>query len=109
MQDWKRNKASFGAISLGPVLWLAVFFLAPLAIVWAYRPEDCSLTAPKGPETARAGRRPETFLGRYRSAATVMPNRLWKVTFSWWTPSLAGKTLSHWSVRVRVSIVMGCP
>lgn len=36
MQDWKRNKASFGAISLGPVLWLAVFFLAPLAIVWAY-------------------------------------------------------------------------
>ncbi len=36
MQDWKRNKASFGAISLGPVLWLAVFFLAPLAIVWTY-------------------------------------------------------------------------
>ena len=37
MQDWKRNKASFGAISLGPVLWLAVFFLAPLAIVWTYQ------------------------------------------------------------------------
>ncbi len=36
MQDWKQHKATFGAISLGPVLWLAIFFIAPLAIVWAY-------------------------------------------------------------------------
>lgn len=35
-QSWKQSKAVFAA-SLGPPLfWLVLFFLAPLAIVWAY-------------------------------------------------------------------------
>lgn len=33
------------------------------AIVWAYRPEDCSFTAPKGPQTAMAGSLPDAPLG----------------------------------------------
>ena len=33
------------------------------AMVWAYRPAACSLTAPKGPQTAMAGNLPEAFFG----------------------------------------------
>jgi spermidine/putrescine transport system permease protein len=36
MQDWKQHKPAFVAISVSPVLWLALFFIAPMAIVWAY-------------------------------------------------------------------------
>ena len=39
----------------------------------AYRPEDCSFTAPNGPLTAMAGSLPTTFFGVYISAASVMP------------------------------------
>lgn len=36
MQDWKRQRGAFAAIAGGPVLWLLLFFIIPLAIVWAY-------------------------------------------------------------------------
>ncbi len=36
MQDWKRFRSAFAAIASGPLLWLALFFIVPLAIVWTY-------------------------------------------------------------------------
>jgi spermidine/putrescine transport system permease protein len=36
VQDWKRQRGAFAAIAGGPVLWLLLFFIIPLAIVWAY-------------------------------------------------------------------------
>ena len=44
MQDWRRHRSAFAALSIAPVAWLFVFFLAPLAIVWAY-----SFGTPSGP------------------------------------------------------------
>ncbi|MDR3509081.1 MAG: ABC transporter permease [Caulobacteraceae bacterium] len=35
-EDWKRAKRVFATMAAPPVLWLAVFFLVPLAIIWAY-------------------------------------------------------------------------
>lgn len=35
-QSWKQAKAVFAAALGPPLVWLALFFLAPLAIVWAY-------------------------------------------------------------------------
>lgn len=35
MQDWSRQRRSFAAIAAAPVTWLLVFFVVPLAIVWA--------------------------------------------------------------------------
>ena len=35
-ESWSRAKAVFAALFAAPVFWLVVFFLAPLAIVWAY-------------------------------------------------------------------------
>lgn len=43
------------------------------AIVCAYNPDDCSLHAPKGPDTAIAGSFPDASLGTYISAASVIP------------------------------------
>ena len=36
MQDWKAQRGSFVAIAGGPLIWLILFFIIPLAIVWAY-------------------------------------------------------------------------
>lgn len=36
MQNWKTAKLPFAAIFGAPAIWLLVFFLVPLAIVWAY-------------------------------------------------------------------------
>jgi spermidine/putrescine transport system permease protein len=36
MQDWKTQKSSFAAIATAPTFWLLLFFIVPLAIVWAY-------------------------------------------------------------------------
>lgn len=36
MQDWKAQKRSFAFIATAPTLWLLLFFVIPLAIVWAY-------------------------------------------------------------------------
>ena len=36
MQDWKQQRSSFAAIASAPILWLLLFFIVPLAIVWAY-------------------------------------------------------------------------
>ena len=36
MQDWRQFKRPFAAISVAPMLWLSLFFLVPLAVVWAY-------------------------------------------------------------------------
>jgi spermidine/putrescine transport system permease protein len=36
VQDWKAQKSSFAAIATAPTLWLLLFFIVPLAIVWAY-------------------------------------------------------------------------
>jgi spermidine/putrescine transport system permease protein len=35
-QSWKQAKAVFAAALGPPLAWLAVFFIAPMAIVWAY-------------------------------------------------------------------------
>ena len=35
-ESWRRAKAVFAAVGLPPTVWLAAFFLAPLAIIWAY-------------------------------------------------------------------------
>ncbi len=35
-EDWKRAKRVFAVMASPPVLWLLVFFLVPLAIIWAY-------------------------------------------------------------------------
>ncbi len=34
MESWRRNPLTFWVFALPPSLWLAVFFLAPLALVW---------------------------------------------------------------------------
>jgi spermidine/putrescine transport system permease protein len=44
VQDWFQQRRTFAALSVAPVVWLLVFFLAPLAIVWAY-----SFGTPSGP------------------------------------------------------------
>ena len=36
MQDWKQQRSAFAAIATAPTLWLLLFFIIPLAIVWAY-------------------------------------------------------------------------
>ena len=36
LQDWKSQKKPFAAIASVPVFWLALFFVAPMAIVWLY-------------------------------------------------------------------------
>jgi spermidine/putrescine transport system permease protein len=35
-QDWKANKRPFMAISAMPLLWITIFFLAPMFFVWLY-------------------------------------------------------------------------
>jgi spermidine/putrescine transport system permease protein len=35
-QDWKSNKRPFMAISAMPLLWISIFFLAPMFFVWLY-------------------------------------------------------------------------
>jgi spermidine/putrescine transport system permease protein len=35
-EDWKHAKRAFAIMASPPVLWLLVFFLVPLAIIWAY-------------------------------------------------------------------------
>ena len=47
------------------------------AIFIAYNPDDCSLTAPKGPLTAIAANFPLPFsFGSYKSPTKIIPNRL---------------------------------
>ncbi|MEY3940204.1 MAG: hypothetical protein RLZZ604_664, partial [Pseudomonadota bacterium] len=36
LQDWKSQKKPFAAVVSAPVFWLALFFVAPMAIVWLY-------------------------------------------------------------------------
>ncbi len=36
MQQWNQQRGNFFAIASAPVLWLIIFFVIPLAIVWAY-------------------------------------------------------------------------
>ncbi|MEP6968477.1 MAG: ABC transporter permease, partial [Pseudomonadota bacterium] len=44
-ESWKRAKAVFATFAGPPVLWLAAFFLVPLAIIWAYSfGDNASLT-----------------------------------------------------------------
>jgi spermidine/putrescine transport system permease protein len=35
-QSWSRAKAPFAAVFTAPALWLFLFFLVPLAVIWAY-------------------------------------------------------------------------
>jgi spermidine/putrescine transport system permease protein len=35
-ESWRRAKAVFATLAVPPVFWLVAFFLAPLAIIWAY-------------------------------------------------------------------------
>ncbi|MBA3810665.1 MAG: ABC transporter permease [Caulobacteraceae bacterium] len=44
-ESWKRARAVFATFAGPPVLWLAAFFLVPLAIIWAYSfGDNASLT-----------------------------------------------------------------
>jgi spermidine/putrescine transport system permease protein len=44
-ESWKRAKGVFAALAIPPVAWLGVFFLVPMAIIWAYSfGENRSLT-----------------------------------------------------------------
>jgi spermidine/putrescine transport system permease protein len=36
VQDWKQQRSAFAAIATAPTVWLLLFFVVPLAIVWAY-------------------------------------------------------------------------
>jgi spermidine/putrescine transport system permease protein len=36
VQDWKQQRSAFAAIATAPTAWLLLFFVVPLAIVWAY-------------------------------------------------------------------------
>jgi spermidine/putrescine transport system permease protein len=36
MQDWRENKRFFWGTMLVPTVWFAVFFVVPMAIVWAF-------------------------------------------------------------------------
>lgn len=36
MQDWKRQRGLFAAVALAPTSWLLLFFIVPLAIMWAF-------------------------------------------------------------------------
>ncbi|WP_296674634.1 ABC transporter permease [Novosphingobium sp.] len=36
LQNWQEHKRPFAAIAGAPILWLALFFIVPMAIVWAY-------------------------------------------------------------------------
>jgi len=35
-QTWKQAKAAFAAIAVPPIAWLALFFIVPMAVIWAY-------------------------------------------------------------------------
>jgi spermidine/putrescine transport system permease protein len=35
-QSWRQAKAAFAAIAVPPLAWLLLFFLIPLAVIWAY-------------------------------------------------------------------------
>ena len=35
-QDWRRAKGPFAAVFAAPAVWLGLFFIVPLAIIWAY-------------------------------------------------------------------------
>ena len=35
-ETWKRAKAAFFTLAIPPVAWLVIFFLIPLAIIWAF-------------------------------------------------------------------------
>ena len=35
-QTWKQAKAAFAVVATPPVFWLVLFFLAPMAVIWAY-------------------------------------------------------------------------
>jgi spermidine/putrescine transport system permease protein len=35
-QTWRQAKAAFAAIAVPPLAWLLLFFLVPLAVIWAY-------------------------------------------------------------------------
>jgi spermidine/putrescine transport system permease protein len=35
-QTWRQAKAAFAAIAAPPIVWLALFFFVPMAVIWAY-------------------------------------------------------------------------
>jgi spermidine/putrescine transport system permease protein len=35
-QTWRQAKAAFAAVAIPPVGWLLLFFLVPMAVIWAY-------------------------------------------------------------------------
>jgi spermidine/putrescine transport system permease protein len=35
-ESWTRARGAFAAIAAPPIIWLVVFFVAPMAIIWAY-------------------------------------------------------------------------
>ncbi len=35
-QTWRQARSAFAAIAIPPVVWLLLFFLVPMALIWAY-------------------------------------------------------------------------
>src|SRR5690606_32146582 len=35
-QTWRQAKAAFAAVAAPPIAWLLLFFLVPMAVIWAY-------------------------------------------------------------------------
>lgn len=36
MESWKKSKGLFAAVASGPLAWLTLFFIVPMAVVWLY-------------------------------------------------------------------------
>jgi len=69
-QSWRRAKAAFAAIALPPLTWLLLFFLIPLAVIWAY-----SLGENTGPVTIDLT---GTFANYLRAIEPIYLEIFWK-------------------------------
>lgn len=69
-QTWKQAKAAFAAIAVPPVGWLLLFFLVPMAVIWAY-----SFGENTGPTTIDLT---GTFANYFRSLEPLYLGIFWK-------------------------------
>ncbi len=87
-EDWRLSRRVFAAFTAPPLFWLIVFFMAPLAIVWAYSfGDNRSLT-----EIAISG----TF-GNY--ARAIKPLYL----------AIIGKSLGFAALTTLICLIVGFP
>ena len=69
-QTWRQAKAAFAAIAVPPIAWLLLFFLIPLAVVWAY-----SFGANSGPTSIELT---GTFSNYFRALEPLYLDIFWK-------------------------------